>query len=63
VATLRSLSDEVSGLPGGTAALMAMGVLVEHLGADERAARAEFAQHFAEFASESQRELVKDTFE
>jgi CHAD domain-containing protein len=63
VATLRSLSDEVSGLPGGIAALMAMGVLVEHLGEDERAARAEFAEHFGEFASESQRELVKDTFE
>jgi CHAD domain-containing protein len=63
VATLRSLSNEVSVLPDGTPALMAMGVLVEHLGEDERAARAEFAQHFGEFASESQRELVKDTFE
>jgi CHAD domain-containing protein len=62
VATLRSLRDEVSDLPGGASALMAMGVLVEHLGEDERAARAEFAEHFEVFASESQRELVKDTF-
>jgi CHAD domain-containing protein len=62
VATLRSLRDQVSALPGGAAALMAMGVLVARLGEDERAARAEFAQHFAEFASEARRGLVKGTF-
>jgi len=39
-----------------------MGVLVLRLHEDERAARGEFADVFAEFASDSQRELVKDTF-
>jgi CHAD domain-containing protein len=62
VATLRALLDEVSALPGGAAALMAIGVLVQELGADERAARAEFAQRFAAFASMEQRRQVKDTF-
>jgi CHAD domain-containing protein len=62
VATLRSLGQEVSALAGGPGALMAMGVLVERLGEDERAARDEFAQTFEAFASESERGLVKDTF-
>ena len=62
IATLRSLRDEVSTLRGGAGALMAMGVLIEHLGGDERAARAEFAQRFASFASRSQRALVRETF-
>jgi CHAD domain-containing protein len=62
ISMLRSLTSEVSALPGGDAALMAMGLLVERLGEDERAARAEFASRFAEFASKSQRKLVKKTF-
>ncbi len=62
VATLRSLRDEVARLPDGAAAVMAMGVLVERLGEDERAARQAFAERFAVFASKSQRKLVKDTF-
>jgi CHAD domain-containing protein len=62
VATLRALRDEICALPGGPAALMAMGVLVEHLGEDERAARGEFAERFAVFASNSQRQLVIETF-
>jgi CHAD domain-containing protein len=62
VATLRSLRDEVSALPGGAAALMAMGVLVERLAEDEQAARDEFAERFSAFASKAQRRLVKDTF-
>jgi hypothetical protein len=41
---------------------MAMGVLIEHLGEDERAARAEFAERFASFASKAQRALVMETF-
>ncbi len=44
------------------AALMAMGVLVDRLGADERAARGEFAERFAAFAAKSQRRLVRETF-
>jgi CHAD domain-containing protein len=62
VATMRSLRDEISVLPDGAAALMAMGVLVEHLAFDERAARGEFAERFSAFADKSQRMLVKETF-
>ncbi len=62
VAALHGLRDEVAPLPGGAAALMAMGALVERLGDDEEAARGEFAQRFAVFASRAQRELVKETF-
>jgi CHAD domain-containing protein len=58
VALLRSLGPEV-GEPG---ALMAMGALIGRLADDERAARAEFAGRFAEFASKEQRRLVKETF-
>ncbi|MGI8429399.1 MAG: CHAD domain-containing protein [Solirubrobacteraceae bacterium] len=59
---LRSLRDEVAALPGGPGALMAMGVLVERLGEDERAARNTFAERFAVFASKEQRKLIKETF-
>ena len=62
IATLRSFRGEVSTLPGGPGALMAMGVLIEHLGEDERAARTEFAERFAAFASKSQRARVRETF-
>lgn len=62
ITTLRSFRDEVSTLPGGPGALMAMGVLIEHLGEDERVARAEFAERFAKFASRPQRALVRETF-
>ncbi len=62
VAALRSLRDEVSALPGGPGALMAMGALVVALRSDEQAARDEFAQRFAAFASRSQRKLVKEMF-
>jgi CHAD domain-containing protein len=62
VATLRSLRDEVAAIPGGPAALMAMGVLVERLAEDEQRARRAFTERFGAFASKTQRELVKDTF-
>jgi CHAD domain-containing protein len=62
-ATIRALREEVSGLPGGAGALMAMGLLVERVGADQRAAREELAERFATFASKSQRRLVKETFD
>ncbi len=62
IATLRWLRDDVASRPGGPGALMAMGVLLEHLGRDEREARAEFAQRFAAFASREQRALVGETF-
>ncbi|MHB8656805.1 MAG: CHAD domain-containing protein [Solirubrobacteraceae bacterium] len=62
VATLVVLRDEVSGVPGGPAALMAMGVLVDRLMADELAAREEFAEHFRAFAGKAQRQRVEQTF-
>ena len=62
IALLRSLADEVSTLRRGSAALMAMGVLVDRLRVDEAAARAEFADRFAALAAHEQRELVKLTF-
>jgi CHAD domain-containing protein len=62
VGMLRGLSDEVSALPGGGAALMAMGMLVERLAADQQAAREGLAEPFAAFAAKRQRRLVKETF-
>jgi CHAD domain-containing protein len=61
-AMLRSSADEVATLSGGAAACMAMGVLVDRLGVDERAARQEFGDRFAQLASKQQRAMVKDTF-
>ncbi len=63
IALLRSLAPEVGAAAGGEAALMAIGALVARLGEDERAARGEFAGRFAEFASDEQRGVVKETFE
>jgi CHAD domain-containing protein len=48
---LCSLGDEIATQEYGPAALMAMGVLVERLEAQQAAARAEFAQRFAPFAA------------
>ncbi|MBV9837001.1 MAG: CHAD domain-containing protein [Solirubrobacterales bacterium] len=62
IATLRSLAEPVSALPGGPRALMAMGVIVERLGEDERAARHEFGRRFDAFASKAQRRQIKGTF-
>ena len=62
IALLRSLGPSVGEAAGGDAALMAIGALVARLGEDERAARGEFAGRFAEFSSEEQRRLVKETF-
>jgi CHAD domain-containing protein len=62
IATLRELSNEVSALPGGSAALMAMGVLIERLDEDQRAARSELADVFGAFSSKEQRRVVKETF-
>ena len=59
---LRSVADEVATLPGGPAACMAMGVLVDRLGADERAARREFGERFVELSDDSRREVFMQTF-
>jgi len=62
VALLRSLGPDVSGAERPEGTLMAMGALLGRLADDERAARGEFAGRFAEFASNEQRRLVKETF-
>jgi CHAD domain-containing protein len=62
LAVLRSLRDDVAARPDGSAALMAMGVLLDRLGTDEARARSEFSERFAAFAGKSQRKVVRDTF-
>lgn len=62
IGMLRALADEVATLAGGAAACLTMGVLVDRLAADEAAARGEFEQRFAAFASDEQRALVKQIF-
>jgi CHAD domain-containing protein len=59
---LRGLRDAVAAQPGGPAALMAMGVLIERLEEDAAASRAEFAERFSAFAAREQRALVRRTF-
>ncbi|HET9074129.1 MAG TPA: CHAD domain-containing protein [Solirubrobacteraceae bacterium] len=60
--TLRRLSGAVAAVPDGPDALLAMGALVQALGADERAARREFGDVFRAFASAEQRALARRTF-
>ncbi len=62
IAMLRSSAEEVATLPGGGAACMAMGTLVDQLRVDEQAARDEFAERFSELAAKRQRALVRETF-
>ena len=46
----------------GFTMILAMGVLVDRLSVDESAARDEFGQRFADFASDDQRSLVRHAF-
>ena len=62
VAMLRSIGLELSAAADGPAALMAVGVLVQRLEADQRAARDAFARRFGAFASRRQRKQMGDTF-
>jgi CHAD domain-containing protein len=59
---LRGFGDELAGLEGGPAALMALGLVIETLDADQRRARAEFGERFEVFASARQRAIVRDNF-
>lgn len=59
---LRSLADETATRRNGAAALMAMGVLVERLTAQQAEARAEFAQRFAPFADRRRRAAMRQAF-
>jgi len=62
IAMLLSSAEEVATLPGGGAACMAMGTLVDQLRIDEQAARDAFAEAFAQLAAKRQRALVRETF-
>jgi CHAD domain-containing protein len=59
---LRALADELAGEPGGPAALIALGPVLDTLDADLRDAREHFAGSFATFASPKRRARVGDTF-
>jgi CHAD domain-containing protein len=59
---LLGLGDELAVSEGGPDALMALGLVVEALHADQDAARAAFAERFERFAAPKQRALVRDTF-
>jgi len=59
---LRGLATELAGQAGGPEALLALGVLVDQLEAEQHAARAHFADRFAAFASGEQGKLVSRTF-
>ena len=61
-ALLRHLAPEVATLPRGASAVLAMGMLIDRLDADARAARDELAGPLDELGAAEQRELVKATF-
>jgi CHAD domain-containing protein len=59
---LRALADELAGAADGPAALLTLGVLIDGLEAEQRKARGAFAERFAAFAADGQRQLVARTF-
>ena len=59
---LRGLRDELAAEPGGPAALIALGAVLDALAAAQEDARDQFAGRFATFAAAEQRALVRDTF-
>jgi CHAD domain-containing protein len=59
---LRGLAGELAGATGGPQALLSLGALVDGLDAQQREARAAFAERFTAFAAPDQRRLVADTF-
>ena len=61
-AYLRRLGPELAAVPGGTDALIALGVVIDDLVTDQRQARADFATRFEAFARPDNRELVRRTF-
>jgi CHAD domain-containing protein len=59
---LRGLGDELAVEPGGPAALIALGAVIDALAAAQQNARDHFAGSFASFAAAEQRALVRDTY-
>lgn len=62
IETLRTLADAVVRRPGGPAALLAMGAMIDQLEADAAESRASFHRRFELFSSSQQRRLVRETF-
>jgi CHAD domain-containing protein len=62
IEVLRGISHDLVSEPGGAAALMAIGALIERLESDAEAARDRFAASFTEFASDIQCKLVAEVF-
>jgi CHAD domain-containing protein len=61
-AMLRANTEELATLPGGPDAILAAGLVISALEADQRDARDHFAERFAAFSSADQRKLVRNTF-
>jgi CHAD domain-containing protein len=59
---LRGLAGELANSTGGPAALLALGVLVDRLDAEQREARDAFAERFDAFAAADQQALVAKVF-
>jgi CHAD domain-containing protein len=59
---LRRVAPEVATLPRGPNAVLAMGMLIDRLDSDARAAREELAEPLAELGAAEQRDLVKEIF-
>jgi CHAD domain-containing protein len=59
---LRGLGDDLAAEPGGPAALIALGPVLDALLAHQQASHDRFADRFASFAAPEQRALVRDTF-
>jgi CHAD domain-containing protein len=59
---LRADADELAKQPGGPDAVLAAGLVISALEADQRDARAHFAERFAAFSSAGERKLVNRTF-
>jgi CHAD domain-containing protein len=59
---LRAIGDDLATEPGGPAALIALGPVLDALLAEQHAARERFAGRFGSFAAPEQRALVRQTF-
>jgi CHAD domain-containing protein len=59
---LRGLGPELATGPGGSDALIALGLVIDRLTADQAAARADFQARFSAFASKPNRRRVKKVF-
>jgi CHAD domain-containing protein len=59
---LRALSADIAAQQHGPQALLAVGVLIEHLESRQAQARTEVAARFGPFAAKARRRAVKETF-